>query len=137
MKIDARHAHIQQALERGLDATRLRELIESTGATPADVREVLEALGDRFSGESRRSVERLLSQAGTHALTASPAGADAAPGLRVHDLRARRHQPWWGAVQADPLPRSLHPEPARDVEVHGERFSKDDVASLLRQLARA
>lgn len=148
MKIDARRAHIQQALqkslekgletglgkglEKGLDATRLRQLIADTGATPAEVRDVLQSLGDAFGTESRKTAERLLSMESGRASSTAPS---VEPGRRLHDVRALRSQPWWSGVEAS-LPAPLFPEPPRDVDVHGERFSKDDVASLLRGLAR-
>lgn len=55
---------------------------------------------------------------------------------RAHDVRAQTQRAWWSGVKADPLPLPLHPEPPKDVDVHGERLSKDDVLSLLRSVSR-
>jgi hypothetical protein len=141
MKVDARRAQIQKALEdavlkngalkNGLDGAGLRELMEKTGASADEVRAVLEELGDRFTHAGRRAIERLLAQDGAREPSAP---TSAAPAQRVHDVRAARLRPWWSAVRADPLPPPLYPEPARDVEVNGERITKQDLADLLRSL---
>jgi hypothetical protein len=51
-------------------------------------------------------------------------------------VRALKRQPWWGGVQADALPPPIHPQPPKDIDVLGERFTSDDVASLLRAISR-
>jgi hypothetical protein len=147
MKIDARRSHILKALEGlgggvggggahgAIDPARLRELMKSTGASAAEVQSVLDEMGDRFAPDARRSVERFLAQE-SFATPERTASGVVTGGKRIHDVRAQKHQPWWKGVVADPLPAPLHPEPARDVEVHGERFTKDDVVSLLRSLGR-
>jgi hypothetical protein len=140
MKIDGRHARIAQALEKGLEsgplgARELRAILEATGATPAEVQAVLDELGDRFTSEKRRGIERLLSQESLRTSEQTGSGLTV-PGRRVHDLRASKQGPWWEGVAADPLPPPLFPEPTRDIEVEGERFTKDDVLSLLRQVGK-
>lgn len=113
---------LARSLETG-DAGPLQAALAQTPA--AEVESFLSSV----DGRRRRDVEKLLAQV-TQRLVEAPAGR------RVHDVRASRQQPWWGAVKADPLPAPLHLEPTKDIDVHGERFSKDDVASLLRTIAR-
>ncbi len=125
MKIEGRREQIRRAIEQGLDVGKLQDLMKTTGATPAEVKSVLDELGDRF--ERRSDVERLL---------AMPVAIEPSTGgRRVHQVRAEKRKPWWSGV-ADVPGTPLHPEPPRDIEVHGERFSKDDVASMLRSLGR-
>ena len=128
-----RPRNLQKLLERSLetgDAGPLKAALAQT--PPAEVQSFLSTV----DAQKRRDVEKLL---GTEALPAGlrPLETGAVTGgRRVHDVRALKQQPWWGAVKADPLPALLHPEPTKDVEVHGERFTKDDVASMLRSVAR-
>ena len=124
MKIEGRvRAQIWKALESGLDAARLQELYRA-GATPADVRAVVDELAD---DEARSRAEKLLAVETPRTLEVSTGGA------RAHDIRAQKKKPWWSGLDT---PAPIHEEPARDVEIHGERFTKDDVASMLRNIGR-
>jgi hypothetical protein len=132
MKIEGRRQQIRAALEQGADAASLKKLMDTTGATAADVKSVLDELGDKFASDKRSTVEKLLGFTGE---TPTLTGAEGpASGRRVHDVRAEKKKPWWSGLANPGAP--IHPEPARDVDVHGERFSKDDVTSLLRSIGR-
>lgn len=137
MKLD-RSTQLQRALEQlGRDPTRLEERLDKvmtqTGATAAELRAAL-GKGDRFGGDHRKALEALLDQR----LRGPPAGAGAstAQGARAHVVRARKHKPWYGAVKgASTLGAVLFPEPPRDVELAGEKLSRDALAELLRGAA--
>jgi hypothetical protein len=125
MKIE--RPRLQKLLERSLetgDAAPLKAALQET--TAAEVESFLSSV----DAGKRRDIEKLLgapvSSIGTSPLT----------GKSVVDVRAQKQNPWWKAVQAQPLPALIHPEPLRDVDVHGERFTKDDVASMLRSIGR-
>jgi hypothetical protein len=120
MKIEGRRLRIVEALKEG----RVPQ-----GVSPAEVKEALDTFSaEELSAEQRSAIEKLLAQDLPHTVEA-PSG-----GKRLHDLRAEKRKPWWSGLAAVGTP--LHPEPTRDVEVHGERVTKDDLASLLRSLAR-
>lgn len=121
MKIEGRLAQIRTALAtQGPEA--VRELMETAQATPAEIRSVLEEMGTKLP-----DIEKLLGRESPRTLDAPTPGL----GQKAHDVRAKK-QPWWSGL---PTPALLHPEPPRDVEVHGEKLSKDDVSSMLRSLA--
>ena len=121
---------IETGLQRGLDAKGLHSLLEGNEVSPAEIKEVLSELAP----EKRRAAEKLL--AIEPSVFRRGIVETTVPGRRIHDVRAQKREPWWSGVHADPLPALLHPEPSRDVDVHGERFTKDDVTSMLRSLAR-
>ena len=108
-----------------VEALREGRVHDIAGVPAADVTAALDA----FSGDERANIERLL----THELprTVEPMTA----GKKAHDLRAEKRTPWWAGVSTA-LPAPLHPEPARDVEVAGVKFTKDDVTSMLRSIGR-
>ena len=120
MKIEGRRAQIVKALEAG-DAAALQKL---AAEAPADVKAVL-AERPEFD---RSSVERLLGQEFARTVEAPVAGK------KIHDVRSDKRKPWWSGLSASTAP--IHPEPTRDVDVHGERFSKDDVQTMLRAIGR-
>lgn len=128
MKIE-RPRHLQKLLERSLetgDAGPLRAALQETPAVE------LESFLSSVDAPKRKDLEKLL---GLGRDSTSPVTG----GKSVVDVRAQKQNPWWKAVQADPaapLGAPIHPEPPRDIEVHGERFTKDDVASLLRSMGR-
>jgi hypothetical protein len=125
MKIEGRRERLVHALETAQD---VKTVVSSTPA--AEVAAVLEEL----SPARRSTIEALLASTSSH--TIAPPSA----GQKAHQVRALK-QPWWTGLQA-PLGLGGPPAgladalPTRDVEAHGERFSKDDVASMLRSLAR-
>ena len=131
MKIEGRRQQIRTALEQGADAASLKKLMETTGATAAEVKSVLDELGDKFASDKRSAVEKLLGFSHETTLTGAEGPAS---GRRVHDVRAEKKKPWWSGLANTGTP--LHPEPARDVDVHGEKFSKDAVTSMLRSIGR-
>lgn len=128
MKIE--RPRLQKLLERSLetgDAAPLKAALQETPA--AEVESFLSSV----DATKRRDIEKLL---GAPASSVGQAVPVAGPRSSVVDVRAQKQNPWWKAVQAEPLPPAIHPEPLRDVEVHGERFTKDDVASMLRSIGR-
>lgn len=129
MKIERPRLHklLERSLETG-DVAPLRAALEEAPA--AEVESFLSSV----ETSKRRQVEKLLVSAGSAGSTG--VGAAGVAGRSIVDVRAHKQNPWWKAVQADPLPPAIHPEPLRDVEVHGERFTKDDVASMLRSIGR-
>ena len=139
MKIE-RPRHLQKLLERSLETGDAGPLEAALAQTPAaDVQTFLSSV----DAQKRKDIEKLLAKEtvlrgdrlAVPGVEDDSAGV-ATPGRRIHAVRARKHQPWWQAVKADPLPSPIHPEPARDIEIRGERFSKDDVASMLRLINR-
>ena len=125
MKIE--RPRLQKLLERSLetgDAAPLQAALQETPA--AEVESFLSSV----DAAKRRDIEKLLG--------GQPMGQTSAPGAgrSILDVRAQKQNPWWKAVQAPPLGAPIHQEPLRDVDVHGERFTKDDVASMLRSLTR-
>lgn len=137
MKID-RSTQLQRALDQlGRDPARLEERLDKvmaqTGATAAELRAAL-AQGDRFGGDQRKALAALLDKR-LHGQPPSP-GASAAQGARAHVVRARKHKPWFGAIKDKPaLGEVLFPEPPRDVELGGEKLTRDQLAELLRGAA--
>lgn len=133
MKIERPRLHklLERSLETG-DAAPLQAALQETPA--AEVESFLSSV----DASKRRDIEKLLGasaqQSGSVGQASAPASVTS--GRSVVDVRAQKQNPWWKAVQADALPPVIHPEPLRDVDVHGERFTKDDVASLLRSIGR-
>ena len=131
MKIEGRRAQFQKAIEAGPDAVRaLVAALVAEGVPAAEIREVLDA----FGAEKRAPIEALLAQQVVRTLSPSTA-EQSSSGRRVVDVRADKKQPWWSGLPSVGTP--VHPEPARDVEVQGERFSKDDVVTMLRGIRTA
>lgn len=135
MKIERPTPRLQKLLERSLetgDSAPLKAALEETQQTaPSE----LETFLSSVDSARRKELERLLGMDADRPAPATGAGG----GQRIHDVRAHRQNPWWKGVTPDPshpLASPIHPEPARDVEVHGEKFTKDDVASLLRSIGR-
>jgi hypothetical protein len=130
MKLDRSH-HLLRALEGlGRDPARLEEdltrVMAQTGATAAELREAL-SHGDRFGADQRQALEALLDRRLAHTV------APAKQGVRPHQVRARKHKPWYGAVSDAPtLGPVLFPEPPRDIEVGGARLGREELLQLLR-----
>lgn len=130
MKID-RTSQLQRALEQiGRDPARLEETLDQvlaqTGATAAELRAAL-AEGDRFAGDQRAVLEALLDRKSARTVALPGEGA------RAHTIRAQKHKPWFGAIADKPaLPVPLFPEPPRDVEIAGNKLTRDELALLLR-----
>ena len=133
MKID-RSSQLQRALEQiGRDPARLEEVLDQvmaqTGATAAELRAAL-AHGDQFGNDQRAALETLLDRRLPRTVTPPVEGA------RPPGVRAQKHKPRFGAVTDQPrLAPSLFPEPARDVEVGGQKLGKDELARMLRGAA--
>lgn len=130
MKLD-RTSQLQRALSQvGADPARLEEsldrVLEQTGASAAELRVAL-ANGDVFAPDQRAALERVLDQRLARTVEAPGQGA------RVHQVRAQRHKPWFKAMTGQPpLPPPLFPEPPRDVEVAGEKLTRDELARMVR-----
>lgn len=137
MRIDKKAA-VRQALMQmtpaGLSAEALSQLRAQTGASNDEIRAVVDELtaaGQFVAGaDERRALERLLSIEDSRSFKAPPT-----KGPKVVDIRAAKHRPWFAAVKDPPaLGTPLFQEPARDVEILGERISKDELRAMLRRL---
>lgn len=130
MKID-RSTQLQRALEQvGRDPTRLEEslerVLEQTDATAGELRAAL-AQTDGFAADHRVALEDLLDRRLSRTVEPS------APGVRAHNVRALKHKPWFLAVADKPtLPAPLFPEPHKDVEVAGQKLSREELTRMLR-----
>lgn len=130
MKID-RPSQLRRALEQvGNDPLRLEESLDrvlaQTGATEAELRAVL-AQADVFGADQRATLEALLDRRSSNTVE------QGAHGVRPHAVRALKHKPWFLGVTDKPaLPPPLFPAPPKDVEVAGQKLSKDELARMLR-----
>ncbi len=132
MKIERPRLHklLERSLETG-DAAPLKAALQET--TAAEVESLLSSV----DASKRRDIEKLLgASVQSSSVGQASAPANVTSGRSIVDVRAQKQNPWWKAVQAEPLAAVIHPEPLRDVDVHGERFTKDDVASMLRSIGR-
>jgi hypothetical protein len=122
---------VQKALEQ-TDVSSLDTLTRSTGATADEIREVIEQNADAFRPESRKAVEKLLAQEVTSKRLPAPGPTS---GSQPHVIRANKQQPWFKAVKNPPnLGPLIHREPARDVEVLGEKMTKEDLRLMLKRV---
>ncbi|MCC7070491.1 MAG: hypothetical protein IT383_04155 [Deltaproteobacteria bacterium] len=130
MKLD-RSSQLQRALSQvGADPARLEEsldrVIEQTGASATELRDAL-AHTDQFAPDQRAALERVLDRRVARTVEAPGQGA------RAHQVRAQQHKPWFKALaDQPPLQTPLFPEPPRDIELAGEKLTRDELARLLR-----
>src|SRR5688572_2657113 len=134
VKID-RRTEVLKAVQRALEqadvsSTSVEALEKATGATADEIRDVLEQNADAFRPEKRRAVERLLAQEVTGKRSMGPVS-----GSQPHVIRAQKHEPWFKAVKDAPdLGPVIHDEPARDIEVLGEKITREDLRQMLKRV---
>ena len=119
------------AVEQGI-----QQLVEETGVSASELRHALEELTQGYGNQAPAALQAWRQAIADFAFSVS--NPSLVRGKRPHEVmghHVQKKSPWFAGVKAE-LPALIHQEPPRDVTVAGQRFSKDDVASILRSVGR-
>jgi hypothetical protein len=137
LKIGDFKARLSDLVARGASRAEIEQAVTDAaqaGVPAADLKHALDGFDASIRTAGSAALKNVIGSDSNVTLK-RPGSAD---GKKAHEIKVQP-KPWFAQSSLDlgQLPPALYPEPPKDVSVQGHRVSKDDVASLLRNVAKS